>query len=837
MVIRFDSLDRFETPVLTLCNPGSQYDRTTGLLTRAIGALTNTTDLEVLYNFNSSSELNVRVVRPSKDEEQYSYLLNIYNAVQNRRLLFVKDIGYFAISNVVSGREDDFAFKDVSAKSIDIELEQRMVPYIPDGTYRFTSDQETGTTGLLETLVATLPLWTIGEVDEDVAELYRTFEDVSVEENCLSFMLNEVQDAYDCIFIFDIFSRTINVYSQDNYVVLTDVHITNNDLINSLEVNEDANNLYTAINVTGTDDVTISAINPTGTNVIYDFSYYIDWMPSSLGQKVAQWQTAVENAKNSYYNLNLSYYQLLASASDLNSEIERINTQITMYSRCRDNIVASSSVDIVEEYNEVIVENGGEEIDISGSIDDTLFEISSLIADCEADLAAAEASLATVNADIVQARASIEAVHAELAIDEYFTSAELEELSNYVFEGSYSDEYVVITDNMDYTAQFEQMKTLYDRAAERLSRVCVPTQEFTVDVENFIFDKDFAEWTAQLETGCLINVELARDDVAALFLTNITVNYEDHALSMTFGNRFNRFDTKSLFDKVLGNVQRSANTLNYVKEILYPIKSGQLNAMQQTLQNSRNITMGAAFSTTDEEVIIDGSGYTGRRSNGDGTYDPHQIKINGRNIVFTDDAWESCKVAIGDIILDNDTSVYGVNAEVLIGELIMGGELHILDSNGTDLLTVIDNSASEAAENAKNAAVTISREEISAVASELQDGIEATRTEISVTADGLSVAVGDINKLNGAYAHFSYTNDSFKIMGTTGASDDQYVEIAADHQDFVQEGAVAMRLSGDGIQTQGVVSAESGVVAPSVEITPWKWYVDSHGLLTLGRTS
>ncbi len=53
------------------------------------------------------------------------------------------------------------------------------------------------------------------------------------------------------------------------------------------------------------------------------------------------------------------------------------------------------------------------------------------------------------------------------------------------------DEYVIVTDSMTYSERFEQMKTLYDRAELRLKKVSMPTQEFKIDVENFIFAKEF----------------------------------------------------------------------------------------------------------------------------------------------------------------------------------------------------------------------------------------------------------------------------------------------------------------------------------------------------------
>lgn len=689
MIVKYSSLDRLEKPTLTLCNPGSIC--TNGVLNKVVGMIVDTEAEEIVFNFNATSEFNLRVNRIMReDPDENAHVLSIYKAIQNRRLIFVDDIGYFMITNIEDGFDGNNHYKDVTAKSVDSEIAQKMVPFIENGTYRFLSDNTGTDKGLLDTIIETLPLWTIEHVDSVVAERWRTFEDVDASINCLAFMLQNMQDAYECIFVFNNITRTISVYDQANYVRQTNIHITKRDLINSLDITENADNLFTAISVIGDDNVTISAINPLGTNVIYDFTYYLSWMSDSLSKKVAAWQDAVSAEREHYYNLNLDCFTKMAEVSNLEMEIERLETQITMYHRCRDNIVADYSTGFVSSYNKAIAEAGGEQIVIQSSIESTLVEIDSLIAKCESKKNNNQTILTTTLAEIETIKTQVDSIREKLKMTSYFTEAENAELCHYIFEGNYSDEYVVITDTMSYDDKFSQMKILYDRAASQLQRTSRPTQEFSVDVENFIFIKEFEEWSEQLETGCLINVELEMNDVAALFLSNMTINYDDHSLKMTFGNRFNKFDPKSLYNDVLGKINKSANTLSYIKEILYPIKSGEFNYMKEALQTSRDLTMGQALASSNEEVVIDASGYTGRRLLEDGTYDPRQVKLTGRNLVFTDDAWESCKVALGELLFGDGQYFYGLNAEAIIGDIIMGNNLRIVDKDGNDLLTVMD---------------------------------------------------------------------------------------------------------------------------------------------------
>lgn len=671
MIVKFNSLDKTETPVLTLCNPGSVYRN--GYLSNVVGILTDCEAEEIIFNFNAVSELNFRINKIERENsEENNSIKKLYDSVKNRRLIFIDNIGYFSITNIEENYQDGITYKDVKAQSVEVELQQKQIPYIEDGTYRFLTDGNETTVGIFNKIVETLPLWTIGHVDETIKGKWRTFEDVDISLNCLGFLIDNVQEAYECIILFDTISRQINIYEQSNYVRRTGIQITKDDIIKSLNITENADDLYTAISVQGDDELSISAINPLGGSVIYNFDYYINWMSASLKTKVTQWHTEVENVRDAYYQNNLSYFNKLEEVSNLQADINQLDEQIKMYTRCKDSIIASSNTSFVDEYNTEVLKNGGEEIVVYSDISDTVSALIEQINSCKAEKTQTQVSLSVAQGHLNSYLSQNQEINNRLSITSYFTQEEYEELANYIFEGSYTDDYIKITDIMSYSEKFQQMKILYDRANAQLSKVSEPTQEFDVDSESVIFDKSFSHWNDQLETGCLISVELSKNEWAWLFLSTISVNYDDKNLKFTFGNRFNKYDTKSLFDDVLGSISKSANTLQYIKDVLYPLKDGTFDDMKEAVQSSRNITMAEALISDNEEVIIDSSGYTGRSKLANGTYDPHQIKITGKNIVFTDDAWETAKTAIGEILLTNDTTTYGINAETVIGELLVG---------------------------------------------------------------------------------------------------------------------------------------------------------------------
>lgn len=764
MVVKFDSFNRFEIPTFYLCNPGCTYNK--GILSNTIGALSDTSDEELVLNFNTTSELNFRlnkIIREDSDENEYT--LRLYKAVQNRRLIFIEDIGFFVITEVTDGYEDGLHYKDVRAESCEYEISQKSLPYIEDGTYKFRD--------LLEKIVASLPLWLIGDVNEDVAAKYRTFTDVSTESNALSFILENMQDAYECIIIADPINRLLNVYDQNYFVEQSPIHITKDDLIESIEIKEGSDDLYTAIYVQGDENLNISPVNPLGGNVIYNFDYYLDWMTPQLSKRVQEWKSLVNDLAPLYQKYNEDYYELLTSQYNSNADIEMLNIQLDMYRRMRNNIVAGGVDVSFDDYNKIIEENRIESdygnvvtVNITGRIDDVKNRIADAIQDVENQIAQlsgvqnSEAELSaltiqlevytkmleSINSDGITAKAEeydliikdtggipiginnelsstlreidalieqvkskivfaqntigstgvgietlasqIKTITDRVAVLNYFTEEEYVELSNYIFEGNYTDEYITVTKSMTYSERFEQMKTLYDRAVERLTRISEPTQEFSIDLENFLFVKDFEQWSKELMTGRLINVELDTDDIAALFLSNITVNYDDKELTLTFGNRFNRFDPKAMFNNILGDIKKSANSLNYIKEILYPVKNGEFNAMREAIESSQILTKNMALASTNQEILIDDTGILGRKMLDNGEYDPKQVKVTNQTIVFTKDGWDTANTALGNFLFNNPFTGeveehYGVIADTLIGSMVLAEDMAVCNTDNS----------------------------------------------------------------------------------------------------------------------------------------------------------
>lgn len=797
MQARFDSFNRFETPNITLCKPGATYED--GVVTKSLGVLTHISDVELVANFNELSELNFVVHKTNSSVDPY----DLYDKTKDHQYIFIDDVGFFCVSQIDEQIEGNVSYKSVKAESAEVELQNKTMPGDFYNESEITNAEFIATyefSDLMELLLRSIPLWTISSIDPALVGMYRTFEDISEDTNILSFMLQNVQDAYECIFVFDILNREISVYDQNNYVRKTSIHLSKDDLLNSIQISSNSENIYTALRVMSSeDDFSVSPANPTGSSVIYRFNYYFDAMDTALAQKVATWQNTIDGYESSYTFNTEKVFEYSQLATEKRMDIDALTHNIEMYNKCRNNAVVASGLSdsgvvgyivsndtadyvssCVDEINEALEDVGGdtpeiivqfvygEELTVSSyvfgdiraiaemtyfakddkvvsvykmdedgiyteklihtdgeltpghfhydaqgkelwfssdlsagdkiavfytptdtSVETPDIDITDLLNTIDTELNALNGELTIAESDLQQILDDMQVyvtardnIINEVKIDEFFTQSELSELSMYIFEGQYSDEYLIITDDMTLQEEFDQYKQMYDRAKNQLLKVSEPTEEFSIDVDNFIFQSKFLPFTTQLETGVLVAVEVRDNDVADLFLSNFTVNYEDQSLSMTFGNRYNKFDSKSLFEDLLGNIKRTSNSVSFIKDLVYPIRNGELDSMKQAIKDIRTLSAGAALSSNNQDFTIDSTGITGLRLDSNGEPENEQLKIINNMIAMTDDGWDTCSLALGKMDVGG-VSYYGINAEVLIGDLILGSQLKIINADGS----------------------------------------------------------------------------------------------------------------------------------------------------------
>lgn len=718
LIARFDKFNRFEKPTLTLCNPGSYITKTGAdiYLNHSVGNLAYAKNIGATINFGSYSELNLTL--PYHTE---SY--DLYNGAEIGRYIYASDIGYFIINSVndnlsISGRE-----KEISCLSVERELEEFSAPFFKAGVYPLldSDDKE----GLIDLSLAGCPGWTLVHIDETVEARSRYFEMID-EKSVYEFFMNDIQESYDCVIEYDIMYRTISIYDKALYALqhMTDIRLSKANVLKELTITQTWDDLYTALNVTGDEDMNIRRVNPTGTNIIYNFDARLSWMSPELRDAVERWSAKIKSVEGEYVDgeyiegeyvrLNREYYNAYLQASEYQMNIDRIDEQIGIYKTCRDSILLDAlSPARWMSFAKQLITAGvpSETIDMTSVI--TLVAVTAQLAGLQIQKINAKKDLEKHQADVNESYNQIKAIQEACSLDvtardingnPIFTEELLRELSSYIKQADFEDENITKTDIMSQSEIFDQCVMLMRRAKAQLEKVSTPCRKFDMNTESFIFSDIFKDYTEQLVGGCIINVEVEEDVFDQLNLLTLDVDFEDKVISFTFGNRYNKYDPKSLFDDVFSTVSKSAATLKFVTDIMDDMNT-QLNSASKWIENALTLTKDHALMSETQEVVIDSGGYLGRVAKissfddngnpiyatdiqGNMLYDGEQIKIVNNCIVFTEDGWETASTAIGKIHLGTDDNgdpitKYGIIGEVIIGKILAGNNLII--AGGTEV--------------------------------------------------------------------------------------------------------------------------------------------------------
>lgn len=747
MLAQFDSFGNFEIPQITLCNPDG----------RALGILSNLSDRKMNIRFNDLSDLSFTIRRGTEDCR-----CPVYEQVEPFRYLLLEDIGYFVITDVSESEEGGEAYKTVEASSCEYELNHIQLDYY-EGTYGFYSSAPQEKTDSLMTLIMEkLPSWRLdtGSIPSDVAARFRTFD--TTDQTVYSFFMTEMEEAYECLFEFDILERVIRVYDRYQYDNRTDICLSTEDVLKGLTLRTKSDEIKTALTVKGGNGLDILSVNPLGTNMIYNFSYYAtpDWMDDALIAKVQKWQADVaafaEEETGVFPQKRAQINAIQSRKADKEGEITRLKQDLT-------NLQTQQSA-IISEPAEQAQKNAN------------LASVRTKINAAKSALSSAESALASIEAELKAANAGLKALQDQIALNAVFTPAEMEVLSRFIQQGAYTEENITRQDNMSYEEVQAQALELYKKAQSLLNTISTPRYEYSVETGSFIFQKEFAHLTNQLHSGCLIDIRLSEDDIASLLLLEMAVDYDGKELSLTFGNRYKLSDPSALFnDLVGGSVAKTASTVEYLRNTFdFKQQRDELSELQKLKDESINLTHNMVVNADNQVMVIDASGISGRRAvvdaefNPTGEFDPEVLKITNNAIAFSTDDFQTTETVLGKNMLpdgvttpDGKNYMYGLNAKLLMGDLIIGENLKVSGEIEGRLINAkgltVNNGVTDTLKVDENGDVSLNVKSLSITGNQVA-------TQGDITSGLNSLKIGSRNYL--LNSEKTYTNQSREFLQT-----------------------------------------------------------------------
>jgi len=237
---------------------------------------------------------------------------------------------------------------------------------------------------------------------------------------------------------------------------------------------------------------------------------------------------------------------------------------------------------------------------------------------------------------------------------------------------------------------------LYDYGQECLDRLAYPSYNFSVTSADFLRLREFEAFKKALTLGDNIYIDAEDgDNVLTPIFTGAKIDFgEAGSLSLNFSNSYKSNDPSfELVDLLEQSVSmgRTVNTERYSYNSF--IDSGASTNVKNFMTSALDVSKNNILSSSNIAVSWDSSGIHCRMSDGNGGYEPEQIAIINNSIVFTDDNWQTAKMAIGAFYDKNVKKFksdgvtvapsWGVVAPNIVGTMIAGKNL-VIESEKQD---------------------------------------------------------------------------------------------------------------------------------------------------------
>jgi len=653
MITQWDYFGYPELPYIILCNPDKSELFSLGLAY----------DTNISIRFNAMGEFSFTFPK-SIDGMQTE--LEAYTYIQNKRVIFVENYGYFIIVNVDENLDGTTPLKTVSCQSLEAELIQKKVVAYGGTRPLWNSLSPEGT--VLGDMLELAPNWSVGTIDGELLTAQRTFN-IS-NSNVYNFLMNDVGKAFECIFIFDTVSRTISAKAIANATVSTDIFLSFDNLISNASFSEKNDEITTCLSVSGGGVLNIRSVNPLGTDKIYDFSYYKTsaWMSSGLVTAVTNWETLVDTQQPIYAQNLLLLQTYNGEKLTLNSTLATLNSDYLALEG-----VQKLRIEQGESYEDITVQMTAKQAEIDAQ------EV--LISNKQAQIDATTAILTSINSAV--------------SFSTNFTENQLLELNNFIFENTYKNENIIQTDSMSLVEVQTQSQALYDQAQNVLERVSQPRYEFSITPVNYIVLNEFSGFTSQTEVGSLITAEIQKDTFIETVLLELKFQFDNpENFSMTFSNRLRLDNANFTYSDLIGEVVKTGSTVAFDSLKWSNWENDYKDSVTSFITSALDTTVNNLISNSNQEILINQNGLRGKSFDAEsGTYSPRQVWLTSNILAFSDDSFNTAKLALGQITTPTGGTAYGLIADVIIGRMLAGNSLtienegnnFILDSTGATL--------------------------------------------------------------------------------------------------------------------------------------------------------
>lgn len=408
---------------------------------------------------------------------------------------------------------------------------------------------------------------------------------------------------------------------------------------------------------------------------------------------------AYKNISAFNVNDNIGNYSYQKIIKTLNSNNEDVTDIISIFQKDENNFKSElkkyslkrleSFRDACQACLDVLAEQGTSEDDVSKLYNDyykKLTVVKEEIKDRESQIAIVD----VMQNNIITKRNEIQKdLDFESFITNYSNSKKLWlELAVYRRDDTYSNQNY-ISDGLNNVELFDKAQEFYNVAQNEIFKSATLQHSITATLKNLLVMKEFKPLIKHFKVGNWIRIEV-NEKIYKLRLLSYEIDFDNlDNISVEFSDvkkiRNGVSDVESILSQAAsmttsyGSVSRQASQGQKGNEQLNTWVSDGLALTQMKIINDAK----------NQNVTWDKGGLLCREYN-DITeeYEQEQLKIINTTLAITNDNWESVKTAIGKFyyihpVTNKETLAFGVNAEAVVGKLLIGQELGLYNPANT----------------------------------------------------------------------------------------------------------------------------------------------------------
>lgn len=269
---------------------------------------------------------------------------------------------------------------------------------------------------------------------------------------------------------------------------------------------------------------------------------------------------------------------------------------------------------------------------------------------------------------------------------------------SYRRESTYENQNYIST-NYDNATLIKQANKFIEVAKIESVKAGTPQITVTISLKNIFLKKEFQGLLDKFKVGNWIRAK-CNGVLYKLRLNSIQIDDNDFdKCGVEFTSMRQKNNCLSEVENTLKSAKSVIGSYSYTQTQMEDANSNA-NLVKSWFTNGLNSNAKLINDANTQNVIYDKNGLLVRSYDEiiDG-YEPTQLKVTNSTIAVTDDNWRTVKTAVGKFrYIDPETNEpkisYGINAETIVGQLLLGQNLKLYSESGYNKLSFDDNGLS-----------------------------------------------------------------------------------------------------------------------------------------------